>query len=145
MQGILVSVWINDSGCTKHMTGNKSLLVNFVDKFLGTVRFGNDHFAAIVGYGDVIHGKITIRRVSYVEGLAHNLFSVGQFCDNNLEVVFRKHWCKVRTEDGVDLLHGTRSSNLFTINLNNAQPSNDLCLLSKASALQSWLWHRRLL
>jgi len=126
------------------MTGNKSLLSNFVDKFLGTVRFGNDHFAAIVGYGDVIHGKITIRRVSYVEGFTHNLFSVGQFCDNNLEVVFRKHWCKVRTEDEVDLLNGTRSSNLFTINLNNAQPSNDLCLLSKASAQQSWLWHRRL-
>ena len=60
MQGVPVSVWINDSGCTKHMTGNKSLLVNFVDKFLGTVRFGNDHFAAIVGYGDVVHGKITI-------------------------------------------------------------------------------------
>ena len=144
MQGIPVSVWVNDSGCTKHMTGNKSLLINFVDKFLGTVRFGNDHFAAIIGYGDVISGKITIRRVSYVEGLTHNLFSVGQFCDNDLEVVFRKHWCKVRTEDGVDLLHGTRDANLFTIVLDSSQPSNDICLLSKASAQQSWLWHRRL-
>ena len=133
-----------DSGCSKHMTGNRSILINFVDKFLGTVRFGNDQFAAILGFGDIVQGSITIKRVSYVEGLGHNLFSVGQFCDDDLEVVFRKSWCKVRTEDGEELLKGTRDTNLFTINLNDAQPTSNLCLMSKASAQQSWLWHRRL-
>ncbi|GJR12812.1 hypothetical protein Tco_0795464 [Tanacetum coccineum] len=72
------------------MTGNLKLLCNFVEKFLGTVRFGNDQFAPILGYGDLIQGNVTIKRVYYVEGLNHNLFSVGQFCDADLEVAFRK-------------------------------------------------------
>ncbi|GJY85116.1 hypothetical protein Tco_0499142 [Tanacetum coccineum] len=83
-------LFIVDSGCTKHMTGNLKLLCNFVEKFLGTVRFGNDQFAPILGYGDLIQGNVTIKRVYYVEGLNHNLFSVGQFCDADLEVAFRK-------------------------------------------------------
>ncbi|GJX75263.1 hypothetical protein Tco_0313858 [Tanacetum coccineum] len=70
-------LFIVDSGCTKHMTGNLSLLCNFVEKYLGTIRFGNDQFAPILGYGDLVQGNITINRVYYVEGLNHNLFSVG--------------------------------------------------------------------
>ncbi|GJS26019.1 hypothetical protein Tco_0486639 [Tanacetum coccineum] len=93
-----------DSGCTKHMTGNLKLLCNFVEKFLGTVRFGNDQFAPILGYGDLIQGNVTIKRVYYVEGLNHNLFSVGQFCDADLEVAFRKSTCFVRDLQGNDLL-----------------------------------------
>ncbi|GJR96216.1 retrovirus-related pol polyprotein from transposon TNT 1-94 [Tanacetum coccineum] len=80
-------LFIVDSGCTKHMTGNLKLLCNFVEKFLGTVRFGNDQFAPILGYGDLNQGNVTIKRVYYVEGLNHNLFSVGQFCDADLEVL----------------------------------------------------------
>ncbi|GJU41339.1 retrovirus-related pol polyprotein from transposon TNT 1-94 [Tanacetum coccineum] len=60
-------LFIVDSGCTKHMTGNLSLLCNFVEKYLGTVRFGNDQFALILGYGDLVQGNITINRVYYVE------------------------------------------------------------------------------
>nr|GEU95737.1 retrovirus-related Pol polyprotein from transposon TNT 1-94 [Tanacetum cinerariifolium] len=84
-QIIQLILFIVDSGCTKHMTGNLKLLCNFVKKFLGTVRFGNDQFAPILGYGDLVQGNITINRVYYVEGLNHNLFSVGQFCDVDLE------------------------------------------------------------
>ncbi|GKC98613.1 hypothetical protein Tco_1168888 [Tanacetum coccineum] len=73
-------------------------------KFLGTVRFGNDQFAPILGYGDLIQGNVTIKRVYYVEGLNHNLFSVGQFCDADLEVAFRKSTCFVRDLQGNDLL-----------------------------------------
>ncbi|GJV49591.1 retrovirus-related pol polyprotein from transposon TNT 1-94 [Tanacetum coccineum] len=82
---IQLILFIIDSGCTKHMTGNLSLLCNFVEKYLGTVRFGNDQFSPILGYGDLVQGNITIKRVYYVEGLNHNLFSVGQFCDADLE------------------------------------------------------------
>ncbi|GJU11677.1 retrovirus-related pol polyprotein from transposon TNT 1-94 [Tanacetum coccineum] len=81
----------------KHMTGDRSRLMNFVKKFIGTVRFGNDHFGAIMGYGDYVIGDSVISRVYYVEGLGHNLFSVGQFCDSDLEVAFRKHSCYVRS------------------------------------------------
>ncbi|GJR38850.1 retrovirus-related pol polyprotein from transposon TNT 1-94 [Tanacetum coccineum] len=140
-----VSLWIIESGlCSKHMTGNRALLTNFVEKFLGTVRFGNNDFAVIVGYGDVVIGSMTIKKVYYVEGLGHNLFSVGQFCDKGLEVAFRKYSCFVRTEDGVDLLTGDRSSNLYTIALNDIASNSSACLLAKAFSSQSWLWHQRL-
>nr|GFA15336.1 hypothetical protein [Tanacetum cinerariifolium] len=85
-----IILFIVDSGCSKHMMGNLKLLINFVEKFLGTVKFGNDQIAHILGYGDLVQGAITIKRVYYVEGLNHNLFSVGQFCDADLEVTFRK-------------------------------------------------------
>ncbi|GJX26474.1 hypothetical protein Tco_0232770 [Tanacetum coccineum] len=86
------------------MTRNRSKRKNFVKKFTGTVIFGNDHFGAIMGYGDYVIGDSVISRVYYVEGLGHNLFSVGQFCDSDLEITFRKHSCFVRDIDGVDLL-----------------------------------------
>ncbi|GKA64751.1 integrase, catalytic region, zinc finger, CCHC-type containing protein [Tanacetum coccineum] len=65
--------------------GNLKLLINFIWKFLGNVRFGNDHVAAILGYGDLQWGNILITRVYFIEGLGHNLFSVRQFCDSDLE------------------------------------------------------------
>nr|GEV21834.1 integrase, catalytic region, zinc finger, CCHC-type, peptidase aspartic, catalytic [Tanacetum cinerariifolium] len=99
-----IYLWIIDSGCSKHITGNRALLTNFVEKFLGTIRFGNNDFAVIAGYGDVVIRSMTINKVYYVEGLGHNLFSVGKFCDKGLEVAFRKSACFVRNEDGVDLL-----------------------------------------
>nr|GFA43180.1 integrase, catalytic region, zinc finger, CCHC-type, peptidase aspartic, catalytic [Tanacetum cinerariifolium] len=115
--------------CSKHMTGNHALLTNFVEKFLGTVCFGNNDFAVIAGYGDVVTGSMTIKKVYYVEGLGHNLFSVGQFYDKGLEVAFRKSACFVRNENGVDLLTGDRSSNLYTISLNEIATNSSSCLL----------------
>ncbi|GJY69398.1 integrase, catalytic region, zinc finger, CCHC-type containing protein [Tanacetum coccineum] len=126
------------------MTGNRSKLKNFVEKFIRTVRFRNDHFGAIMGYGDYVIGDSVISRVYYVEGLGHNLFSVGQFCDSDLEIAFRKHSCFVRDMNGVDLLKGSRSTNLYTISLDDMIKSSPVCLLSKASKTKSWLWHRRL-
>nr|GFB16433.1 hypothetical protein [Tanacetum cinerariifolium] len=96
------------NGCSKHMTRNQKLLINFIWKFMGTVRFGNDHVAAILGFGDLQRGNILIIRVYFVEGLSHNLFSVGQFCDSDLEVAFRRNDCFVKNLEGVDLLKGDR-------------------------------------
>ncbi|GJW38342.1 retrovirus-related pol polyprotein from transposon TNT 1-94 [Tanacetum coccineum] len=89
-------------------------------------------------------GNNLISRVYYVEGLGHNLFSVGQFCDSDLEVAFRKHTCFVDNLEGVDLLSGSRGSNLYTISLNDMMKSSLICMLSKFSRTKSWLWHRRL-
>nr|GEX52653.1 hypothetical protein [Tanacetum cinerariifolium] len=112
---VQIYLWIIDSGCSKHMTGNHALLTNFVEKFLGTVSFGNNDCAVITGYRDV-----------------------------GLEVTFRKSTCFVRNEDGVDFLTGDRSSNLYTIALNEVASNSLACLLEKASSLQFWLWHQRL-
>ncbi|GJV03010.1 retrovirus-related pol polyprotein from transposon TNT 1-94 [Tanacetum coccineum] len=140
---VQIVLWYLDSGCSKHMTEDRSQLTNFVNKFLGTVKFRNDHVAKILGYGLSI-GKITISRVYYVEGLGHNLFFVGQFCDSNLEVAFRQHTCFIRNLEGVDLLTGSRGNNLYTLSLGDMMASSPICLLSKASKTKSWLWHRRL-
>nr|GEX97476.1 hypothetical protein [Tanacetum cinerariifolium] len=137
-------LFIVDSGCTKHMTSNLKLSCNFVEKFLGTVRFGNDQFAPILGYGDLVQGNVTINRVYYVEGLNHNLFSVGQFCDADLEVAFRKSTCFVRDLQGNDLLVCNRGSDLYTISLQESTSSTLVCLMAKATPTQAWLWHRRL-
>ncbi|GJS95274.1 retrovirus-related pol polyprotein from transposon TNT 1-94 [Tanacetum coccineum] len=117
---IEIILFIVDSGCSKHMMGNLKLLTNFVEKFLGMVKFGNDQIALILGYGDLVQGNITIKRAYYVERLNNNLFSVGQFCDADLEVAFRKSTCHVCDLKGNDLL------------------------TAKATSSQAWLWHRRL-
>ncbi|GJX56072.1 retrovirus-related pol polyprotein from transposon TNT 1-94 [Tanacetum coccineum] len=92
-----------DSGYSKHMMEDRSRLRNFVKKFIGTVRFGNDHFGAIMGYGDYVIDT-----------------------------------------DGVELIKGSRSSNLYTISVEDIMKFSPICLLSKASKNKSWLWHRHL-
>nr|GFB64092.1 hypothetical protein [Tanacetum cinerariifolium] len=67
-------------------------LTNFVNKFLGTVKFGNDHVAKIMGYRDYQIGNVTISRVYFADEIGHNLFSVGQFCDLDLEASKTKSW-----------------------------------------------------
>ncbi|GJU39405.1 retrotransposon protein, putative, unclassified [Tanacetum coccineum] len=131
-------------GLLLDLHGDRSQLTNFVNKFLGTVKFGNDHMEKILGYGNYHIRNVTISRVYYVEGLGHNLFFVGQFYDLNLEVAFRQHTCFIRNLEGVDLLTGSRGNNLYTLSLRDMMASSPICLLSKASKTKSWLWHRRL-
>nr|GEX89212.1 retrovirus-related Pol polyprotein from transposon TNT 1-94 [Tanacetum cinerariifolium] len=119
--------------------GDRSQLTNFVNKFLKRVKFSNNQIAKIMGYGDYKIENVTISKVYYVEGLGHNLFSVGQFCDSDLEVAFR-----VFCLQGVDLLSGSQETNLYTLSVRDRIASSPICLLSKASKPKSWLWHRRL-
>ncbi|GKA47020.1 integrase, catalytic region, zinc finger, CCHC-type containing protein [Tanacetum coccineum] len=117
---IQLVLWIVDCMYSKYMIGNLKLLRNYVEIFMGIVCFGNDHFAAITGYGDYVQGNLMIFHVYYVEGLGHNLFS------------------------GEDFLIGSRDSNLYTISISKFPASSPVCLMSKASSTKSWLWHRRL-
>nr|GFC79253.1 retrovirus-related Pol polyprotein from transposon TNT 1-94 [Tanacetum cinerariifolium] len=126
------------------MTGNLKLPINFVWKFMGTVSFENDHVAAILGFGYLQWGNILITRVYFIEGLGHNLFSVGQLCDLDLEVAFRRNACFLRNLEGVDLLKGDHSTNLYTINLYEMDSASPICLMAHASSTKSWLWHQRL-
>ncbi|GJU43052.1 retrovirus-related pol polyprotein from transposon TNT 1-94 [Tanacetum coccineum] len=102
-----------------------------------TVHFGNDQFALIIGYGDLNQGNVTIKRVYYVKGLNHNLFSVGQFCDADLEVAFRKSTCFVRDLQGNDLLTSNHGSDLYTISLQKTTSSTLICFMAKASLTQA--------
>ncbi|GKC12295.1 retrovirus-related pol polyprotein from transposon TNT 1-94 [Tanacetum coccineum] len=136
-------VYVQDT-CSNPITPNTRKLdvtpMNNVKK----VRFGNGQIARIMRYGDYQLGNVIISRVYYVEGLGHNLFSVGQFCDADLEVAFRKNTCFIQNLEGVDLLSGSRDTNLYTISLDDMLKSSLICLLSKASKTKSWLWHCRL-
>nr|GFA87157.1 retrovirus-related Pol polyprotein from transposon TNT 1-94 [Tanacetum cinerariifolium] len=84
-----------------------------------------------MGFGDLQWGNILITRVYFVEGLGHNLFSVGQFCDSDLEVAFRRNACFVKNLEGVDLLKGDPSTNLYTINLNEMASASPICLMAR--------------
>nr|GEV50197.1 retrovirus-related Pol polyprotein from transposon TNT 1-94 [Tanacetum cinerariifolium] len=112
---VQIILWNLDSGCSKHMTGDRSQLTNFIYKFLDTVKFDNDEIAKIMGYGDYQIGNIIILKVYYMEGLGHNLFSVG-----------------------------SQETNLYTLSIGDTMTSSPICLLSKSSKTKSWLWHRRL-
>ncbi|GJW63375.1 retrovirus-related pol polyprotein from transposon TNT 1-94 [Tanacetum coccineum] len=124
---------------------NTPLSSNFLQlKFLGTVKFKNEQIAPILGYGDLVQGKITIKRVYYVEGLNYNLFFVSQFCDVDLEVAFQKSTCYIHNLKGNDLLTGSHGTDLYPITLQDTTTPNPICLMAKATSSQAWLWHRRL-
>ncbi|GJZ12822.1 hypothetical protein Tco_0548052, partial [Tanacetum coccineum] len=107
---------------------------------------GNNHVGAIMGYGDYMIGDSVVSRAYYVEGLGHNLFSVGQFCDSDLEVAFRKHPCYVRNMDGVDLLKGWRNTNLYTISvdemLSTAISTTEAEYIAMSGCCAQILWMR---
>ena len=120
-------MWYLHFECSKHMIGRKEILTNFIEKYVGMVRFGNYHFSPIMGYGDVMRDNITIKKVLYVDNFAPR--------------ILRRF--SVTTENGKTLLFGTRRSYLYTIDLSNLKIESPVCLLSKASMQQNLLWHRR--
>nr|GEX02356.1 hypothetical protein [Tanacetum cinerariifolium] len=143
----LVKHFSNHEELLEYVVGTCPKDFNKRDKQQATTSFNrkkNDHFGAIMGYKDYVIGDSVISRVYYAEGLRHNLFSVRQFCNSDLEVAFRKHSCYVRDTDGVDLIKGSCSSNLYTISVEDIMKSSPICLMSKASKNKSWLWNRRL-
>nr|GEW97253.1 retrovirus-related Pol polyprotein from transposon TNT 1-94 [Tanacetum cinerariifolium] len=141
---IQICLWCVNSSCSKHMTGNLKLLINYVWKFLGTIRFGNDHVTVILGFSNLQWGNILITKVYFVEGLGHNMFSIGKFCDSDLEVAFRRNTCFIRNLEGVDLLKGNRTTNLYTINIHDMASTYTICLMARATSTKLWLWHQRL-
>ena len=133
-------VWILDSGCSSHMSGDKSLFSELVSYDGGTVKFGNNENAAIIGKGNVDAGAGRIQNVLYVEGLKHSLLSVSQIYDMGYTVTFKKNGVEIReTCKGKIVAGGTRTSgNLYTL----AALSLEQCM--NVNEEQDWLWHKRL-
>ncbi|GKA00816.1 retrovirus-related pol polyprotein from transposon TNT 1-94 [Tanacetum coccineum] len=125
-------------------SNTKNDRVPSLSKFMGIVRFGNDHVTAILGYDDLQWGNILIAWVYFIEGLGHNMFLVGHFCDSDLEVAFWRNTCFVRNLKGVDPLKGNRTTNLYTINLHEMAFASPICLMARTTSTKSWLWHQRL-
>nr|GEV58282.1 ribonuclease H-like domain-containing protein [Tanacetum cinerariifolium] len=139
-----------DSGCSRHMTGNISYLSNYEPYDGGYVSFGQGG-GKITGKGIIKTGKLEFENVYFVKDLKYNLFSVSQIDDNKNSVLFTDSECivlgrdfKLKDDTNV-LLRTPRQHNMYSIDLNNIVPHNDLtCLVSKASADEYMLWHRRL-
>ncbi|KAJ9548880.1 hypothetical protein OSB04_021423 [Centaurea solstitialis] len=137
------------------MTGHRSFLFDFVEKFEGYVKMADSRPKRIEGYGSITDGKYVIKQVRFVRGLAYNMFSSSQFCDNGF-------WCKqfmygatVNTEDETPVLTARRTGNLYTTVFkcipqthpqfeDLSHPDNKIYLLAKATKADSWLWHQRL-
>ena len=138
------NIWYLDSGCSKHMTGCKTLLRDFRICVGPNVTFGDDSQGRTEGHGSLTNGPITFRRVSYVSGLKHNLISVSQLCDAGYEVRFRADQGMVLDLEGNVVLIARRDDTLYTFDMSMSTLPNEVCFISKTQAELNWLWHKRL-
>ncbi|GKB02550.1 putative ribonuclease H-like domain-containing protein [Tanacetum coccineum] len=142
---------IVDSGCSRHMTGNKAYLAEFQDFNGGPVAFGGSR-GYITGKGKIKTGKLDFEDVCFVKELQHfNLFSVSQICDKKNKVLFTDSECLVLSpefklpDENQVLLKIPRQNNMYSFNLENIVPTGGLaCLIAKATTDESNKWHRRL-
>ncbi|KAJ9557113.1 hypothetical protein OSB04_011727 [Centaurea solstitialis] len=128
-------IWYLDSGCSRHMTGSKSVLTNYREERGPAVTFSGNGRGQTRGYGTLTNGVTTFKRVAYVEGLMHNLLSISQLCDKN-------HKCKVKNRKKEVILNGVRHADIYIINMNTS--TDNFCFVSRASTDMNWLWHKRL-
>ncbi|KAJ9542401.1 hypothetical protein OSB04_028907 [Centaurea solstitialis] len=135
-------IWYLDSGCSRHMTGSKSVLTNYREERGPAVTFGGNGRGQTRGYGTLTNGVTTFKRVAYVEGLMHNLLSISQLCDKNHKVSFSKKKCKVKNRRKEVILTGVRHADIYIINMNTS--TDNFCFVSRASTDMNWLWHKRL-
>ncbi|GJX33442.1 ribonuclease H-like domain-containing protein, partial [Tanacetum coccineum] len=142
---------IVDSGCSRHMTGNKAYLVEYQDFNGGPVAFRGSK-GYITGKGKIKTGKLDFEDVCFVKELQHfNRFSVSQICDKKNKVLFTNSECLVLSPEfklpyaNQVLLRIPRQNNMYSFNLENLVPSEGLaCLIAKATIDESNKWHRRL-
>nr|XP_043630031.1 uncharacterized protein LOC122601330 [Erigeron canadensis] len=112
--------WHLDSGCSKHMTGCKSLLCNFRTSAGPSVIFGDESQGRTEGFGILSNGPLIFRWVSYVNGLKHNLISVSQLCDAGYEVRFRADKGIVLDLEGNVVLIAERDDSLYSFDMRSA-------------------------
>ncbi|GJT52715.1 putative ribonuclease H-like domain-containing protein [Tanacetum coccineum] len=151
-QVTLKDTGIFDSGCSRHMTGNKSYLTDYQDYDGGFVAFaGSSKGGKITGKGKIRTGNLYFEDVYFVKELKFNLFNVSQMCDKKNSVLFTETECLILSPDfklpdeNQVMLKIPRKDNMYSFDLKNIVPSKGLtCLFAKATNDESKLWHRRL-
>ncbi|GJY00321.1 ribonuclease H-like domain-containing protein, partial [Tanacetum coccineum] len=139
-----------DSGCSRHMTGNKCYLTEYEDYDGGFVFFG-DGKGRISGKGKIKTRTLDFDNVYFCKELKYNMFSVSQICDKKNNVLFTDTECLVLSSDfklldeSQVLLRVPRKDNIYSVDLKSVVPTKGLtCLFAKATIDESNLWHRRL-
>ena len=144
------NIWYVDSGCSRHMTGEQSLLTDFEEIKGMHVSFAGEKGGSITGIGKVTNGTLTLEKVNFVEELNHNLMSVSQICDKGNPVAFNEKEALVLKPGFVIpeewiLLRAPRKNDIYIIDLSvKDDKMKPTCLLSKASEKDSLLWHRKM-
>ena len=138
-------VWIVDSGCSRHMTGDKALLSHFEERAGPLVTFGDDSIGTTMGYGKLECGNVIIEDIALVKGLKHNLLSVSQFTDRGFKVEFDEDCCLITNKKTSELaLSGVRKGSLFVADLGSTNKDKICCFYTKASKDECMLWHKKL-
>ncbi|GJU04624.1 retrovirus-related pol polyprotein from transposon TNT 1-94 [Tanacetum coccineum] len=132
--------WIKDSGCSKHMTGNRKLFSTYKAYNGGNVIFGSNLRGNIIGKGTISNDSLKIDNVEHVDNLGFNLLSIRQICDNKCKVTFSEHDSEI-TRNGKVIGRGIRKKGLYVMKLGN-KPKDQICLATIDE--NSTLWHRRL-
>ncbi|GKE10893.1 hypothetical protein Tco_1414444 [Tanacetum coccineum] len=119
-----------DSGCSRHITGNKSYLSDYEEINGGFIAFGGDPKGGkITSKGKIKTGKLDFEDVYFVKELKFNLFSVSQMCDKKNSVLFTDTKCVVLSPDfklldeNHVLLRFPRKDNMYNVDLKNIVPS----------------------
>ncbi|GJT41709.1 retrovirus-related pol polyprotein from transposon TNT 1-94 [Tanacetum coccineum] len=132
--------WIKDSGCFKHMTGNRKLFSTYKEYNGGYVSFGSNLRGNIICKGTISNDSLKIDNVEHVDNLGFNLLSIGQICDNKCRVTFSEHDSEI-TKDGKVIGRCIRKKGLYVMKLGN-KPKDQICLTTIDE--NSTLWHSRL-
>nr|AAX96493.1 retrotransposon protein, putative, unclassified [Oryza sativa Japonica Group]ABA91692.1 retrotransposon protein, putative, unclassified, expressed [Oryza sativa Japonica Group] len=139
------NVWIVDSGCSRHMTGDKNWFSS-LQKASKTelIIFGDASTSAILATGLVkVNEKFELKNVALVENLKYNLLSVSQIVDENFEVHFKKTGSKVFDSCGDSVLNISRYGRVFKTDFENPVSPVITCLVAKFDK-DVMFWHRRL-
>jgi hypothetical protein len=132
--------WIKDSGCSRHMTGNRKLFSTYKAYNGGNVVFGSDRRGKIIGKGTISQDSLTIENVEHVDNLTYNLLSIGQICDNKCRVTFTEKDSEIIKDKKV-IGRGIRKGGIYVMKLGD-KPEDKICLATIDE--NSTLWHRRL-
>ncbi|KAI3667195.1 hypothetical protein L6452_42244 [Arctium lappa] len=138
-------IWYLDSGCSRHMTGDKKLLSSFKAKSGGAVTFGDNMQGQIKGYGELSRGNISVSEVAYVDRLKHNLISISKLCDHAFDLKFQETHCSLlHSKTSQEILRADRKGNVYRMNFSKhiKTDSEKLCLVSLNSE-DVWLWHKK--
>ncbi|KAJ9550966.1 hypothetical protein OSB04_015011 [Centaurea solstitialis] len=137
-------IWYLDSGCSRHMTGSKSVLSNYRDERGPSVTFGGNGRGQTRGIRRPWNGKVRKRRenVKNAQSQYSSNLAISQLCDKNHKVSFSKKKCKVKNRRKEVILIGVRQADIYIINMNTS--TYNFCFVSRASSDTNWLWHKRL-
>ena len=140
MHGNIKNLWYLDSGYSRHMTSDSTLLTEFKERVGPSITFGDDNKGYTVGYGLISKDNVIIEEVALVDGLKHNLLSISQLFYKGNSVIFNSEACVVTNKrSNKVVLTGVRKGNVFLAYFNSSNAESVTCLLSKASLDESWL------